>query len=152
MNCYSVLGLSQSATLDEIKTAYKKVARIHHPDLVGNTQQNTQQMAKINDAYKKCITDLAEHTNFVNHQDPLPVVVEIKIEIKVGWTNQQWKDRYWVLASQALQMPTRQRKAWISFQLEQECPPLFIWQLHGELSNYKAGWAYYQHKRQEENK
>ena len=30
---YEVLGISKQATPDEIKSAYRKLARIYHPDL-----------------------------------------------------------------------------------------------------------------------
>ena len=37
MNYYDVLGVSKTATQDEIKKAYRKLASQHHPDKGGNT-------------------------------------------------------------------------------------------------------------------
>jgi hypothetical protein len=34
--CYRMLGLSQSASWDEIERAYRKKAKIHHPDHGGD--------------------------------------------------------------------------------------------------------------------
>lgn len=33
---YAVLGLNQNATADEIKTAYRRLAILHHPDKQGD--------------------------------------------------------------------------------------------------------------------
>jgi DnaJ-class molecular chaperone len=45
---YTVLGISKNATDDEIKSAYRKLARTHHPDKGGNKEQ----FQKIQQAYE----------------------------------------------------------------------------------------------------
>ena len=48
---YSVLGVSRSATDDEIKKAYRKQARKHHPDLNSNSKSSEDRFKEISDAY-----------------------------------------------------------------------------------------------------
>lgn len=47
---YSILGLVYGATLSEIKTAYRKLAKIWHPD-VNKEYDTTEKMQKIIAAY-----------------------------------------------------------------------------------------------------
>lgn len=47
---YKVLGLSKTATEDEIKTAYRKLARKHHPDLNPNDPEAVKLFQQINEA------------------------------------------------------------------------------------------------------
>lgn len=49
---YAVLGLSPSASPDEIKTAYRRLARRHHPDLNPGTASATDQFRAIQLAYE----------------------------------------------------------------------------------------------------
>ena len=35
---YDILGVHKTSTQDEIKQAYKKLAKVHHPDKGGNTE------------------------------------------------------------------------------------------------------------------
>lgn len=49
-NYYEILGVSEKATPDEIKKAYRKLAREHHPD-VSKTDSN-EKFKEINEAYE----------------------------------------------------------------------------------------------------
>jgi DnaJ-class molecular chaperone len=80
---YNILGLSPSASDDEIKKAYRRLAREHHPDKGGNTQtfqqvqkayealckrkdnvpfghHQPQQVRKASDHYYQCVISLDE--------------------------------------------------------------------------------------------
>ena len=48
---YKILGLKPGATDDEIKKAYKEMAKKYHPDLHGNSPEAAEMMKKINEAY-----------------------------------------------------------------------------------------------------
>ena len=47
---YKVLGVNKTATVDEIKTAYRKLARKHHPDLNPNDKEANKKFQQINEA------------------------------------------------------------------------------------------------------
>lgn len=50
---YEVLGVSRSASEDEIKTAYRKLAKQYHPDLHPGDTAAAQKMNEINQAYEQ---------------------------------------------------------------------------------------------------
>lgn len=53
-NPYTILGISQDADEDEVKTAYRKAARLYHPDKQTNEEERklaTDTFAKIAEAY-----------------------------------------------------------------------------------------------------
>jgi len=47
---YSILGVDENATPSQIKSAYRKLARKHHPDLNPNDQDATKTFQAINEA------------------------------------------------------------------------------------------------------
>ena len=47
---YKVLGINKTATADEIKSAYRKLARKHHPDLNPNDKEANKKFQQINEA------------------------------------------------------------------------------------------------------
>src|SRR5580704_4717696 len=47
---YKVLGVNKTATQDEIRTAYRKLARKHHPDLNPNDKEANRKFQQINEA------------------------------------------------------------------------------------------------------
>jgi curved DNA-binding protein len=49
---YSVLGVSRSASEDEIKTAYRKLARRFHPDLNGSSSVSEAKFREVSEAYE----------------------------------------------------------------------------------------------------
>ena len=49
---YSTLGVSREATEDEIKKAFRKLARIHHPDVAADKSTAEAKFKEINEAYE----------------------------------------------------------------------------------------------------
>ena len=47
---YQVLGVDKNATADDIKKAYRKLARQHHPDLNPNNEEAKKKFQQINEA------------------------------------------------------------------------------------------------------
>jgi curved DNA-binding protein CbpA len=46
---YAVLGVKSDATLEQIKQAYRRLARLHHPDL--NKDAQSDRIKQLNEAY-----------------------------------------------------------------------------------------------------
>lgn len=58
MNYHKVLGLDTSATVDEVKQAYRKLAMKHHPDRGGDEAE----FKKIKEAYEHLTSPAASHS------------------------------------------------------------------------------------------
>ena len=48
---YEVLGVSKTATQDELKKAYRKLARKYHPDLNKDNEEAAEKFKECNEAY-----------------------------------------------------------------------------------------------------
>lgn len=64
MDYYSVLGVSKTASQEEIKKAYRKLAMKHHPDRNGGS---SEALSKINNAYE-VLGDAAKRAEYDNPQ------------------------------------------------------------------------------------
>ena len=49
---YQILGVARTASPDEIKQAFRKLARIHHPDVAKNKATGEAKFKEINEAYE----------------------------------------------------------------------------------------------------
>lgn len=61
---YKILGINQNASEEEIKQAYRKLARTHHPDKGGDKDK----FQKIQEAYEM-LTNPDKKINYNNHQN-----------------------------------------------------------------------------------
>lgn len=61
MDPYSTLELPYSATADDIKKAYRRLAKMWHPDKNGESKEAEQMFKKINAAYE-CLSDPIKRT------------------------------------------------------------------------------------------
>jgi curved DNA-binding protein len=74
MNYYDVLGIAKTASADEIKRAYRRLASQHHPDKGGDTekfQQVEEAYRTLSDAEKRSAYDNPmSHKAFAHSQNP----------------------------------------------------------------------------------
>lgn len=85
-NYYQILGLSENASLKEIKAAYRKMAKHYHPD-VNPTPNAKQQFIRINEAYQ-CILNERK-----NKYDARPVSDE-EYQRKKEEAFRNWQKQY----------------------------------------------------------
>jgi len=52
---FSTLGISPNASEDEIKSAYRKLAKKYHPDVNGGSADSEAKMKEINEAYSEAL-------------------------------------------------------------------------------------------------
>ena len=61
-NYYETLGVDKNASADEIKSAYRKLAKLYHPDL-NKSEDASAKFKEINEAYE-CLSDPQKKSNY----------------------------------------------------------------------------------------
>ncbi|WOB43380.1 DnaJ domain-containing protein [Thermoleptolyngbya oregonensis NK1-22] len=69
--CYRILGLRSSATYEEIKSSYRRLARRYHPDLNPGSAQQAEQFIQVNAAYRRLI-ELVQPAGMGDRPPPSP--------------------------------------------------------------------------------
>jgi curved DNA-binding protein CbpA len=62
-NYYNILGVDRSANQAQIKSAYRRLARIHHPDTNNGSKDAEATFKKIGEAYE-CLSDTAKRRDY----------------------------------------------------------------------------------------
>lgn len=144
---YQVLGIVPPVTMTELKTAYRKAAALHHPDLGGDVSM----MIQVNDAYERCKLLLEGAETWSKHYEPKsqpqpqhqPSRANPKPQPQPDSSPQIWMEYIDDLIE--IKEMNEYKKAWLIFQLF-ECevkPPLEAWQYLAGKIGYKPGWGYF---------
>lgn len=62
-NYYDILGVSKNASQEDIKSAYRKLAKLYHPDLHPNDPECSQKFKEVNEAYE-VLGDSGKRANY----------------------------------------------------------------------------------------
>lgn len=68
-NYYDILGVKKEASADEIKSAYRSMAKKYHPDLNKDNPEAAEKFKEVNEAYE-CLSDPTKKSNYDNYGDP----------------------------------------------------------------------------------
>jgi len=85
-HCYQILGLLPSATEQQIKEAYRKLAKQYHPDLNPGDRQAADQFVRVQQAYETLLVVL-EHQSQQPSPAPVrssatPTQTHVKVSVK----------------------------------------------------------------------
>ncbi len=68
-NYYDILGVNKTASDDEIKKAYRSLAKKYHPDLNPGDNAAAEKLKEVNEAYE-VLSDKQKRSNYDNFGDP----------------------------------------------------------------------------------
>jgi len=68
-NYYDILGVSKTASEDEIKKAYRILAKKYHPDLNQGSAEAAEKLKEVNEAFE-VLSDKQKRSNYDNFGDP----------------------------------------------------------------------------------
>ncbi len=70
-NCYNLLGLKSGANPEQVKSAYRRLARQYHPDINPDSREAQAKFIQLTDAYKRLLKTL-ERQKKVPTKTPAP--------------------------------------------------------------------------------
>ena len=68
-NYYDILGVNKTASEDEIKKAYRSLAKKYHPDLNQGSAEAAEKLKEVNEAFE-VLSDKQKRSNYDNFGDP----------------------------------------------------------------------------------
>ncbi len=86
-DCYRILGIPRNATADDIKSAYRRLARKYHPDINQNDPESAEKFREVQEAYRmlKEIGDnppASTHTQRRQEEFQRAVYQQTKVSVK----------------------------------------------------------------------
>jgi len=86
-----LLGLGEKATLSEIKKAYRRLSKKHHPDVKKSSKQKAEKIAmhELTEAYQKLLHYCADYSF------PLIPGVDEELEGEDWWFERFGQDHLW---------------------------------------------------------
>ncbi|MFH1215934.1 MAG: DnaJ domain-containing protein [Pseudomonadota bacterium] len=82
------LGLGEAATLADIKKAYRRLSKIHHPDLAGGDKESRVRMQQVTEAYQTLLLYCK------NYRFPLVMQTE-SLDAEDWWFDRFGQDPLW---------------------------------------------------------
>ena len=76
--CYQLLGICHEASLDDLKTAYRSLARQYHPDLNPDDIDAHQRFITLSQAYQVLLDKISSPPDQSNYTEPL---VSVKVTV-----------------------------------------------------------------------
>jgi len=70
--CYRLLGIPRNATLEDIKVAYRRLARKYHPDINQNDTKNCFLKTSLRDRHLTRLRRRRRPKTTVSHLNPIP--------------------------------------------------------------------------------
>ena len=86
---YEVLGVDKNASEDEIKRAYKKLARKYHPDMNPGDKEAEEKFKEINEA-NEVLSDPEKKARYDQLPAPIPTMAPVRAAASAASTSVIW--------------------------------------------------------------
>jgi hypothetical protein len=127
---YGILGLTSDATLADVKRAYRKLARQHHPDRNNADPGSIDRFRRITEAYEYLSAHLKDDANGSGHSRPGPAAPpKADVGMPGGY-------------SEAASVLTMLEETWQAIRARHpEIPPVVVIIIASGTTGRDAGWG-----------
>jgi curved DNA-binding protein CbpA len=81
--CYRILQLTSTASLEDVKASYRRLARHLHPDVNPNNAQAQEQFIRVTNAYKKLLSVVPAQSFASSAPSPKPPSPKPEVKVTV---------------------------------------------------------------------
>jgi hypothetical protein len=92
---YNILNISPDASLEEVKSAYRVLAKEYHPDHHPDKEYAEQRMKEINEAYREIVRDRMLYPKKGDRKEDLEEVakeIDYENDPKYSWLNKDKRE------------------------------------------------------------